>query len=94
MYIKQVLNTLLEAVCKKPCDPKSLAVVKAPRPAGPPPSADSQAWVGMVTGGPAHSCLACEDVRTLPISASLDEAFCVVNSCPLTSAQGPNPFHK
>lgn len=79
---------------KKPCGPKSLTVEKAQWPTRPPPSACSQAWVGRVIAEPAHSCLTCEDIRALPISASSEEVFCVVNSCPLTSGRGPNPFHK
>lgn len=92
VYIKQAINTLPEASCKEPCDPKSLAVEKAPCPSrastlNPGLGGDGHWW-------PAHFCLICEDARTMSISAYFDEAFCVVNICPLASGQGPNPFHK
>lgn len=79
---------------RESCDPKSLAVDKAPCPSRASTLSLGPGLVGDGHWWSAHVCLTYEDARTMSISAYFDEAFCAANICPLASGQGPNPFHK
>lgn len=49
VYIKQAINTLLEASCKEPCNPKSPAVEKAPCPSRASTLSLGPGWWSLVT---------------------------------------------